>query len=262
MCTSPGGPGRSSYPLHELADAPAGRAGGHRADAPRQPVHGRLAGDAPRRHGPRRPDGPSGDRRTGRPSERRGEAEQLAARSGHDVWDRLPAIGCPTLVAGGRYDGIAPPANSEAIASRIAGADLRFYEGGHLFFMPGSGRPARHRGVPRRAGLSRTGSAGSTWPGPSGYAWMMSIAITDDHLALAGTVSDFLAKHQARAPPEPCSTGPRSRTPRSTPTPPTSAGSGCTSPSRSAVGLRAGGGRGRRRGARPGPRPRCRSCPR
>ena len=27
---------------------------------------------------------------------------------------------------------------------------------------------------------------------------MMSIAITDDHLALAGTVSDFLQKHQAR----------------------------------------------------------------
>ena len=45
------------------------------------------------------------------------------------------AITCPTLVAGGRYDGIAPPANSEAIASRIPGAELRLYEGGHLFFL-------------------------------------------------------------------------------------------------------------------------------
>ena len=44
-------------------------------------------------------------------------------------------IACPTLVAGGRYDGIAPPANSEAIASRIPGAELRLYEGGHLFFV-------------------------------------------------------------------------------------------------------------------------------
>ena len=30
------------------------------------------------------------------------------ARSRHDVLDRLGAITCPTLVASGRYDGIAP----------------------------------------------------------------------------------------------------------------------------------------------------------
>jgi pimeloyl-ACP methyl ester carboxylesterase len=69
------------------------------------------------------------------PDVRRGELEQLGARRGHDVWDRLPAVTCPTLVAGGRYDGIAPPANSEAIASRIPGAELRLYDGGHLFFL-------------------------------------------------------------------------------------------------------------------------------
>jgi pimeloyl-ACP methyl ester carboxylesterase len=50
------------------------------------------------------------------------------------VWDRLPAITCPTLVAAGRYDGIAPLSNSEGIASRIPGAELRVYEGGHIFF--------------------------------------------------------------------------------------------------------------------------------
>jgi 3-oxoadipate enol-lactonase len=33
----------------------------------------------------------------------------------------------------GLYDGIAPVANSEAIAARIPGAELRTYEGGHLF---------------------------------------------------------------------------------------------------------------------------------
>ena len=32
-----------------------------------------------------------------------------------------------------RYDGLAPRANSEAIASRIPNAELRCYEGGHLF---------------------------------------------------------------------------------------------------------------------------------
>lgn len=58
----------------------------------------------------------------------------MEARRHHDVWERLGAVTCPTLVAGGRFDGIAPPANAEAIASRIAGAELRLYEGGHAFF--------------------------------------------------------------------------------------------------------------------------------
>jgi pimeloyl-ACP methyl ester carboxylesterase len=50
------------------------------------------------------------------------------------VFDRLGRIACPTLVAGGSYDGIAPLANSEAIAAAIPGAELRVYEGGHAFF--------------------------------------------------------------------------------------------------------------------------------
>ena len=49
--------------------------------------------------------------------------------------DRLSRITCPTLVAYGRYDGIAPPENSEAIAARVSGAELRAYDGGHVFFV-------------------------------------------------------------------------------------------------------------------------------
>jgi 3-oxoadipate enol-lactonase len=33
----------------------------------------------------------------------------------------------------GRYDAIAPPENSEFIVSRIPGAVMRTYEGGHMF---------------------------------------------------------------------------------------------------------------------------------
>ena len=40
----------------------------------------------------------------------------------------------PTFVGAGRFDGVAV-ANSEAIVSRIAGAELHVYEGGHLFFV-------------------------------------------------------------------------------------------------------------------------------
>jgi len=61
------------------------------------------------------------------------QATQLQAREGHDVWDRLGAITCPTLVGYGNYDGIAPVHNSTNIASRIRGAELHGYEGGHGF---------------------------------------------------------------------------------------------------------------------------------
>ena len=39
------------------------------------------------------------------------------------------------LIAAGRYDGIALPATQEKMASRIPGAELKVYEGGHLFML-------------------------------------------------------------------------------------------------------------------------------
>ena len=49
------------------------------------------------------------------------------------MWHRLGRVTSPTLVACGAYDGLAPRAKSEAIVSRIRHAELRCYEGGHLF---------------------------------------------------------------------------------------------------------------------------------
>jgi 3-oxoadipate enol-lactonase len=63
----------------------------------------------------------------------RGERLQLAARIGHDVASRLHAVTCPTFVTAGKFDGIAPPVNSEAIVERISDATLSLYEGGHMF---------------------------------------------------------------------------------------------------------------------------------
>jgi pimeloyl-ACP methyl ester carboxylesterase len=133
VCTSPGGPERASYPLHELDGLPdeeraaiALRILDTRFDAEwlaAHPSDQTLVKTMAERNA-----GASSD------EQRRGERAQLEARRHHDVWDRLPAITCPTLVAGGKYDGIAPPANSEAIASRISDAELRLYEGGHAFF--------------------------------------------------------------------------------------------------------------------------------
>jgi 3-oxoadipate enol-lactonase len=67
------------------------------------------------------------------PERAKGAALQLEARSHHDTWDRLGAIACPTLVCGGRFDGIASPENSERLAGRIPGAEVALYDGGHQF---------------------------------------------------------------------------------------------------------------------------------
>jgi len=133
LCTSPGGSGGASYPLQELATMPADEArtkGTQLLDTRFTPewleTH---AGDRMLAEG-------MAARRGGNKSaeQLRGETEQLGARSRHDVCDRLGAITCPTLVAGGRFDGIAPPANAEFIAAHVPGTQLRLYEGGHAFF--------------------------------------------------------------------------------------------------------------------------------
>jgi pimeloyl-ACP methyl ester carboxylesterase len=131
-CTSPGGEGGSSYPLQDLAALPPEerrRTGLLLLDARFTPEwlaeHPKDAGLADL----------VAQRAGGEDAEHaRGAAEQLAARAGHDVCDRLHRITCPTLVAGGRYDGIAPPANGDYIAAHVPGAERRLYEGGHAFF--------------------------------------------------------------------------------------------------------------------------------
>jgi 3-oxoadipate enol-lactonase len=112
-CTSSGGAGGSSYPLHERPseDALAGLIDTRPevSEAIRSLMGGRMAPAEP------------------------GYTRQLEARASHDVWDRLPSVEVPTLVASGAYDGIAPPANGQAIADRIPGAQHQLFEGGHAF---------------------------------------------------------------------------------------------------------------------------------
>jgi 3-oxoadipate enol-lactonase len=62
-----------------------------------------------------------------------GARRQLEARANHDAWDQLTAIGCETLVIGGRYDLQAPLRNQKLLASRIPRAQLVLAEGGHIF---------------------------------------------------------------------------------------------------------------------------------
>ncbi len=129
-CTSAGGAGGASFPLHELVDLD-----------PEERVTRQIGlldtrwDEAWRRDHPemvaliaeRMPPGAE------QPAE--GLTNQLAARARHDTTDRLGEIVCPTLVCGGRFDGIAPPANSEHLAGKIPDARLALFDGGHAFFL-------------------------------------------------------------------------------------------------------------------------------
>lgn len=133
LCTSPGGAGGSSYPMHELRAMPAEE----RAARSVQLLDTRFDAEWLATHPTDRAllEAMSGRPLVAEGSEAaRGEREQAEARRYHDVWDRLGRITCPTLVAAGRYDGIAPLANSEAIAGRVRRSELRVYDGGHAFF--------------------------------------------------------------------------------------------------------------------------------
>ena len=132
LCTSSGGAGGTSYPLHELADLPADE----RVARGLELLDTRFTPEWLASH----PDDQAlvellAGRMSTEPTadSERGERGQMQARSHHDVYDRLPKITCPTFVASGRYDGIAPLVNGEAIAAQIPGSELHVYEGGHMF---------------------------------------------------------------------------------------------------------------------------------
>ena len=148
LCTSPGGAGGSSYPLHELEDLEPGA----RAAARRELLDTRFDEAWLAAHPADRAFVEMMDRRDSDddPVVVAGRRAQLAARRGHDVWDRLDKVTCPTLVACGRFDPIAPMVNSEAIASRIGGAELARVRGRSRLHGPGPGRTARDRRVPDR----------------------------------------------------------------------------------------------------------------
>src|SRR5262249_1716475 len=60
---------------------------------------------------------------------------QLGARKGHDCWDGLAKLTMPTLICSGLHDLMARPEASRAMAKRIPGALLRWYDGAHGFQM-------------------------------------------------------------------------------------------------------------------------------
>lgn len=62
-----------------------------------------------------------------------GARRQLEAREEHDAREWIGEIGVPTALFGGRYDGLGTPAGQHFMHERIAGSELRLFEGAHGF---------------------------------------------------------------------------------------------------------------------------------
>jgi len=131
-CTSAGGAGGASYPHHTLQELPADERARLMVSISDTRCDAAWAAENPGRMGELL-SGWKDDPFADEPGHQTGITRMLQARREHDTWERLERIRCPVLICGGRYDGIALPASQERMASRIRGASLRMFEGGHLF---------------------------------------------------------------------------------------------------------------------------------
>jgi 3-oxoadipate enol-lactonase len=133
-CTSSGGAGGHSYPFHEMPELPEDEMNAlsteindSRHDAEWRQLNAEeyqamIERDNSRNAG------------AGEPGRETGATRQLEARIDHDTYHRLPAINLPVFIAGGAYDGIAPPVNLQAINQQIEHSKLQFFQGGHDFY--------------------------------------------------------------------------------------------------------------------------------
>lgn len=131
-CTSAGGAGGASYPLHEFVHLDRAARARHLVGIMDLRCDGAWIAAHPEEYAALVAAGEA-DPFADEPGHAMGARRQLEARAGHDTWERLDRIACPVLIAGGLYDGQAPVARQEALASRIKGAELRLFAGGHRF---------------------------------------------------------------------------------------------------------------------------------
>ncbi len=133
-CTSSGGEGGHSYPFHSIADLPADE-----FNALYISINDTRHDDGWQQRHPEERQAlllqmNAADAGAGEPGREVGAKRQLEARIGHDTFARLPTLRLPVLIAGGRYDGIAPPDNLRSLHHQIPDSELQFFEGGHDFY--------------------------------------------------------------------------------------------------------------------------------
>lgn len=133
-CTTAGGKGGSSYPLHELNGldpkiksrklmgiADMRRSEEWQTENPEKTE--RLLAESAKNASPflSEPGGLEGFQR------------QVQARSQHNTFDRLPAVQAPAFVLAGRYDGQAKIEAVENLYRQLPNATMQVFEGGHTF---------------------------------------------------------------------------------------------------------------------------------
>ena len=133
-CTSPGGAGGASFAFHEIGHLKGEARAKHLIPISDTRRNSAWAEAHPEDYATFVAMGAT-DPFAGEPGRSAGAQRQLEARALHDTWDRLPQIACPVLIAAGLYDGIALPAAQDKMAARIPGAELQWFEGGHMFMI-------------------------------------------------------------------------------------------------------------------------------
>jgi 3-oxoadipate enol-lactonase len=135
-CTSSGGDGGASYPLHRLGDMDVeSRArfmigiSDTRHDASWRAGHPEALAAMIEQQAAAAATGADD------PLKEMGARRQLEARIHHDARARLGEIRAPVLLCAGRYDGIAPLENMRFMQQNIPDARLEIFEGGHLFLI-------------------------------------------------------------------------------------------------------------------------------
>jgi 3-oxoadipate enol-lactonase len=135
-CTSSGGAGKPSYPLHTLVEMD-----------PETKFRTTLAISDTRRNAAWQASHPDevavmleqalamAQIGAEDPGHAMGARRQLEARRDLDVYERLSSVTLPVLVCSGKYDGIAPPENGAAIASQLVNGRQELFEGGHMFYI-------------------------------------------------------------------------------------------------------------------------------
>jgi len=135
-CTSCGGEGKTSYPLHEIHHLQ----GKERFEFMMEISDSRNSPEWQKQNPEvvdKRWEFTINQRRDIPVTEAsvRGAYLQIEARKDHDTSEQLKNINAETLICGGRYDLLAPPTNLEILENSIPNSKLKFYEGGHLFLI-------------------------------------------------------------------------------------------------------------------------------
>ncbi len=133
-CTSAGGAGGASYPLHELQHMALEKKIKFRLPKNDKRMDKKWQQENPEKFQELFEQGlKAAQFAANEPGKAIGARRQLEARAQYNTYDRLPELKIPVLVCGGRYDGQAEPEAVENLAKRIPGAELAFFEGGHFF---------------------------------------------------------------------------------------------------------------------------------